>query len=171
MASGAGAARLARAAVGAAVPSDQPGLWVEADAVAEPAARQGRAREMAREYRGRRAGHRREARSPRIADVLPASTTPARWPTPRGWSPDLSIERKVELLEELDPEARLELVLAWVRETLAELEVADQIRSRVTDGMDKTQREFLLRQQLAGDPQGAGRRATTTTSSTSTAPS
>ncbi len=65
-----------------------------------------------------------------------------------GWWPDLSIERKVSLLETLDVEARLEAVVGWARETLAELEVADKIRSDVTDGMEEQQREFLLRRQL-----------------------
>ncbi|MBI4259986.1 MAG: endopeptidase La, partial [Actinobacteria bacterium] len=66
-----------------------------------------------------------------------------------GYSPDLSFEQKVEVLEALDVEERLEKVLAWARDTLAEVEVKDRIRSEVTEGMQKQQREFLLRQQLA----------------------
>ena len=46
------------------------------------------------------------------------------------------MEIKVAVLESLDVTARLEIVLAWVREALAELEVADRIRSEVADGMD-----------------------------------
>src|SRR4029079_9991046 len=42
-----------------------------------------------------------------------------------------------------------ELVLGWARETLADLTLKERIRSDVADGMEKTQREFLLRQQLA----------------------
>src|SRR5438874_895584 len=82
------------------------------------------------------------------ADALAGVDDPGALADTAGWSPDLSVERKVELLEELDPEARLEKALAWARETLAELDLSEQIRSRVTEGMDKTQREFLLRQQL-----------------------
>ena len=37
---------------------------------------------------------------------------------------------------------------AWSREHLAELDVAETIRKDVQEGMDKQQREFLLRQQL-----------------------
>src|SRR2546426_2763179 len=66
-----------------------------------------------------------------------------------GYSPDLSFEQKVEVLETVDVEARLELVLAWAREVLADLSLKDRIRSDVAEGMEKTQREFLLRQQLA----------------------
>jgi ATP-dependent Lon protease len=139
---------LSRAVVGRTVPSDQPGVWVEADPVAEPAAVSGRAKEMVREYRAVVRGIAEKLGNPRIADALSGVDDPGALADTAGWAPDLSVERKVELLEELDPEARLEKALAWVRETLAELDLSEQIRNRVTEGMDKTQREFLLRQQL-----------------------
>ncbi len=139
---------LSRAVVGRTVPSDEPGVWVEADPVAEPAAVSGRAKEMVREYRAVVRGIAEKLGNPRIADALAGVDDPGALADTAGWSPDMSVERKVELLEELDPEARLEKALAWVRETLAELDVSEQIRNRVTEGMDKTQREFLLRQQM-----------------------
>ncbi len=139
---------LSRAVVGRTVPSDQPGVWVEADPVSEPAAVSGRAKEMVREYRAVVRGIAEKLGNPRIADALAGVDDPGALADTAGWAPDLSVERKVELLEELDPEARLEKALAWVRETLAELDVSEQIRNRVTEGMDKTQREFLLRQQM-----------------------
>ena len=40
-------------------------------------------------------------------------------------------------------------MLAWGREALAELELKDRIRTDVAEGMERTQREYLLRQQLA----------------------
>ncbi len=140
---------LSRAVVGRTVPSDHPGLWVEADPVAEPAAVSGRAREMVREYRAVVRGIAEKLGNPRIADALAGVDDPGALADTAGWAPDLSVERKVELLEELDPEARLEKALRFVRETLAELDLSEQIRSRVTEGMDKTQREFLLRQQMS----------------------
>ena len=108
----------------------------------------GRAKEMVREYRAVVRGIAEKLGNPRIADALAGVDDPGALADTAGWAPDLSVERKVELLEELDPEARLEKALAWVRETLAELDVSEQIRNRVTEGMDKTQREFLLRQQM-----------------------
>jgi ATP-dependent Lon protease len=65
-----------------------------------------------------------------------------------GWWPDLSFDRKVELLETVDVVERVELVLKWVKDALAEAELTDRIRKDVTEGMEKTQREFLLRQQM-----------------------
>jgi ATP-dependent Lon protease len=140
---------LSRAVVGSPAQSDRTGVWVNAEPVAEPAAVSGRAREMAREYRAVVRGIAERLGSPRFADALQGVDDVGALADTAGWSPDLSVERKIELLETVDPEARLEKALDWAREVLAELDVSEQIRRRVTDDMDKTQREFLLRQQLA----------------------
>ncbi|MFI6481941.1 endopeptidase La [Nonomuraea sp. NPDC050663] len=66
-----------------------------------------------------------------------------------GYAPWLSTERKVELLETAEPGERLVKLVEWAREHLAELDVAETIRKDVQEGMEKQQREFLLRQQLA----------------------
>jgi ATP-dependent Lon protease len=65
-----------------------------------------------------------------------------------GYSPDLSLERKVEILETVDVEARLKKLIAWTREILADASLKDKIRNEVQEGMEKRQREFLLRQQM-----------------------
>ena len=53
------------------------------------------------------------------------------------------------MLAAVDVGERVELVLDWARDHLAELQVAESIRNDVTEGVDKQQREYLLRQQLA----------------------
>ena len=107
-----------------------------------------RTRELATEYRALVSEIATRLRAGRLSEALQGVTEPGALADTAGWWPDLSIERKVELLETLDVEARLEAVVGWARETLAELEVADKIRSEVTDGMEAQQREFLLRRQL-----------------------
>ena len=139
---------LARAHVGAVVPSEHPGLWVQAEPVHEPAAVSGRARELAREYRAVVRAIAAALGRPRLADAVAGVDDPSTLADTAGWSPELSTERKVELLEELDPEARLAKALEWAREVLSEFELTEQIRSKVSEGMDKQQREFVLRQQL-----------------------
>jgi ATP-dependent Lon protease len=62
---------------------------------------------------------------------------------------DLAEERKREVLAAVDVADRVQLVSTWAREHLAELQVAETIRNDVSEGVDKQQREFLLRQQLA----------------------
>jgi len=65
-----------------------------------------------------------------------------------GYSPDLDLGQKVQVLETLDVEERLRLVLGWARDTLADLTLRERIKTDVEEGMEKTQREFLLRRQL-----------------------
>src|SRR6266566_2348566 len=91
-----------------------------------------------------------ESRAARqIADTLRGVEDPGQLADSAVYSPDLSFERKVELLETVDVEERLSKALAWARDTLAEQEIKDRIRKDVSEGMEKSQREFLLRQQLA----------------------
>jgi ATP-dependent Lon protease len=139
---------LQRARIGAGVPGLGRALLVEIDPIddVEPT---DRARELAREYAAvvEAVLDHRGARG--IAEALKGLDDPGQVADMAGYSPDLTLERKVEVLETVDVEARLEKVLAWAKETLAELSLKERIRSEVSDGMEKQQREFLLRQQLA----------------------
>jgi len=65
-----------------------------------------------------------------------------------GYSPDLTYEQKVRLLETLDVRERLELAVELQRERLAELQVRSRIRDDVQSGAEKQQREYFLRKQL-----------------------
>ncbi len=140
---------IGRAVVGSVVPSDHPGLWVEADTVHEHSTDSGRTRELVREYRAVVRAIAERLGTRRAADALLGVDDPGALADTAGWWPDLSVERKVELLEELDGVLRLERALAWARDALAELELTEQVRSRVNEDLDKTQREFMLRRQLA----------------------
>ena len=87
-------------------------------------------------------------RGARLQDALAGVSEPGALADTAGWWPDLTLERKVELLETIDVEERLSLAVAWARDALAELELTEKIRTEVSDGMEKQQREFLLRRQL-----------------------
>ncbi|MDQ1385694.1 MAG: ATP-dependent Lon protease, partial [Actinomycetota bacterium] len=108
-----------------------------------------RARELAREYRAVVESILEHRGARRIADVLAGVEDPGQLADTAAYSPDYTMDQRVELLETVDVEARLELVLGWMRETLADLELKDKIRTNVTDGLDKQQRELLLRRQLS----------------------
>ncbi len=137
-----------RALVGSGVIGSGDALWVQTEVVDEPAPTP-RTEELAREYRAAAGVLLERLGGRRMAAMLRDVDSPGALADSAGWWPDLAIERKVELLETVDVDERLERVTAWVKEALAESEVADRIRSEVADGMEKTQREFLLRQQLA----------------------
>jgi ATP-dependent Lon protease len=137
-----------RAAVGAATAATGPALWVSVEPIDEPPAT-AKAQELASDLRAvldaiaevRGAGRWREA--------LRAVTEPGALADTAGYWPELSMERKVELLETPELEPRVALVLGWARSSLAELQLAERIRTDVSEGMEKTQRDYLLRQQLA----------------------
>jgi ATP-dependent Lon protease len=64
------------------------------------------------------------------------------------YSPDISFEQKVELLQAIDVVERLELALRLQRERLAELQVRRRIREDVESGAQKQQRDYILRRQM-----------------------
>jgi ATP-dependent Lon protease len=138
-----------RAVIGAGVPGSGPALRVQAQLVDESGPGSERAGELAREYRAVVENILEHRGARQVAESLRGITEPAAMADTAGYSPDLSFERKIDVLETLDVEQRLEKVLAWARETLADLSLKERIRSDVAEGMEKTQREFLLRQQLA----------------------
>ena len=139
---------LHRARIGVGVPGLGRALVVEAEPVddGEPTER---TLQLAREYMAviEAVLDHRGARG--IAAALRELDDPGQIADTAGYSPDLGIEQKVQVLETVDVEARLEKVLGWAKETLADLALKERIRSEVSDGMEKQQREFLLRQQLA----------------------
>ena len=109
-----------------------------------------RAQELAREYRG--AGRARSCRSAapgRSSTSCSSITDPSALADSAGYASYLTLEQRTELLETVDPEQRLERLTGWARDALAELDVAETIQNDVREGMEKQQREFLLRQQLA----------------------
>ena len=64
------------------------------------------------------------------------------------WS-GADLELRSNVLYAVDVDERLQIVGDWARGHLAELQVTAQIRADVTEGVDKQQRDYLLRQQLA----------------------
>jgi ATP-dependent Lon protease len=140
---------LHRSVIGAGVASTGDALWVSLERAEETGADTERAAELAREYRVVVESILEQRGARRFAELLHGVTEPGAVADTAGYWPDLSIERKVELLETLDVELRLEKAVRWVRDMLGELELKERIRSDVADGMEKTQREFLLRQQMA----------------------
>jgi ATP-dependent Lon protease len=65
-----------------------------------------------------------------------------------GYAPDLSFAQKVQLLETVDVAERLELALSLQRERLSTMQIRQRIREDVNAGMEKQQREYLLRKQM-----------------------
>src|SRR2546426_2160492 len=123
-------------------------LWVKADPINEPEPPSERAQELAREYRAMLENLVESRGVPQVVEFLRAARTPGPLADLAGYSPDLSTEQKLEILEMTDLEERLGTVIGWTKAILADASLKEKIRSDVAEGMEKTQREFLLRQQL-----------------------
>ncbi|HYO40698.1 MAG TPA: endopeptidase La [Nocardioidaceae bacterium] len=148
---GGGAAAVVRAErrgrIGSGVPGPGSALWVEVELVDEPVT--DRARGLAEDYKHLVVAVLQRREAWQVIDTVHQLSDPSAIADAAGYAPYLSAERKRELLETPDVERRLEAVIGWTREHLAEVEVADRIGEEVREGMEKSQREFLLRQQLA----------------------
>jgi ATP-dependent Lon protease len=64
------------------------------------------------------------------------------------YSPDMSTEQRQEMLETIDVVERLKLVSAFLARQIEILELKGKIQSEVRSEMDKTQREYILREQM-----------------------
>ena len=90
-------------------------------------------------------------------------TDPSALADMAGYASYLTGVQKRQLLETENVAERLQALIEWTGEHLAEVEVNDKIADDVRDGMEKQQKEFLLRQQLAairkelgeGEPDGS----------------
>jgi ATP-dependent Lon protease len=137
-----------RARVGLGVPGTGEATWVQIESADDENSDTPRARELAREYRATVEGIVEARGVSGVAEFLRGINDPGAMADTSGYSPDLEFEQKIEVLETLDVEKRLDLVLGWARDTLAEASLKDKIRSDVAEGMQRNQREFLLRQQM-----------------------
>jgi len=126
-------------------------LWVELAAASEPVAGSAAGedlRELARTYKAVVTTILQQRDAWQLVDSMQAISDPSLLSDTAGYAPYLSNAQKLQLLESFDVGERLRLASGWAREHLADLDVAETIRKDVQEGMDKQQREFLLRQQL-----------------------
>src|SRR5215210_2046124 len=142
-------AGLHRAEIGAATSDASGDLRVEVTEREDEHPVDGRTRELEREYRAV-VEEILELRGDdgRVAAFVRSIVDPGALADTSGYSPDLSYEQKVQLLEAVDVTERLELALRFQRERLAELQVRKRIREDVESGAEKQQREYFLRKQM-----------------------
>ncbi len=141
---------LHRGVAGAAHTLPDGRLFVEVEERPDPSGvADGRTRELEREYRAV-VEELLELRGDdgRIQAFLRSITEPGALADTSGYSPDLSYEQRVELLQKLDVAERLQFALSLQRERLAEMQVRKRIRDDVESGAEKQQREYFLRKQM-----------------------
>jgi ATP-dependent Lon protease len=140
---------VARASIGTGTTGPGAALWVEATEIAPPETYDDEVHSLGREYKGLVTSILHQRGASQLVDSITRISDPALLADTAGYAPYLTTDQKLALLQAVDVRERLELVITLAREHLAELDVAETIRKDVQEGMDKQQREFLLRQQLS----------------------
>ncbi|MEU2332819.1 endopeptidase La [Streptomyces sp. NPDC013172] len=139
-----------RVRIGAGTTGPGAALWVEGTRVDEnvPDPVPGHVTELVKEYKALATAWLRKRGAWQVVDRVQAIDDVSALADNSGYSPFLTTEQKIELLETVDAVARLKLATQQLRDHLAEQDVAETIAKDVQEGVDKQQREFLLRRQL-----------------------
>ncbi|WP_236239981.1 endopeptidase La [Streptomyces sp. CC228A] len=141
---------LRRVRIGAGTTGPGAALWVEGTALDEavPDPLPGAVTELVTEYKALATSWLRKRGAWQVVDRVQQIDGVGALADNAGYSPFLTLEQKVALLEAVDPVERLRLATQQLRDHLAEQDVAESIAKDVQEGVDKQQREFLLRRQL-----------------------
>ncbi|MEU6240105.1 endopeptidase La [Streptomyces sp. NPDC047024] len=139
-----------RVRIGAGTTGPGAALWVEGAQVEEtlPDPLPGQVTELVKEYKALASTWLKKRGAWQVVDRVQAIDGVSALADNSGYSPFLTAEQKIQLLETTDPVARLKLATQQLRDHLAEQDVAETIAKDVQEGVDKQQREFLLRRQL-----------------------
>ncbi|MFE0422812.1 endopeptidase La [Streptomyces sp. NPDC058953] len=139
-----------RVRIGAGTTGPGAALWVEGTRVDEtlPDPLPGQVLEQAKEYKALVTDWLKKRGAWQVVDRVQQIDDISQLADNAGYSPFLTVAQKIELLDTADPVARLRLATEQLREHLAEQDVAESIAKDVQEGVDKQQREFLLRRQL-----------------------
>ncbi|MEV6764560.1 endopeptidase La [Streptomyces sp. NPDC051105] len=139
-----------RVRIGAGTTGPGAALWVEGTRIEEnvPEPVPGHVTELVKEYKALATAWLRKRAAWQVVDRVQAIDDVSALADNSGYSPFLTTEQKIEVLETADPVARLKLATQQLRDHLAEQDVAEAIAKDVQEGVDKQQREFLLRRQL-----------------------
>ena len=128
-----------------------------------------RAEDLGRELRAVLSVLAERRRSRRLPELLRTTTEAGALADGFGAWSDMPTERKVELLETVDIEARVERALELARDALAEHEVTEKIRQAGRRGHGEAAARVPAAPAAAGHPQGARRGPRTATRSRSCA--
>src|SRR5665213_3433534 len=143
---------LHRARIGSGQSDIGGALWVQVEPLPDGDPTDS-ARELAREYRALIESLLESRGASRVIEAVRSVRHPGQLADLSGYSPDLTVEQRLTVLETLDIEDRLTQLIAWTEDN---------------EGMEKTQRDYLLRQQMeaikkqlgeGGDNLAAGYRA------------
>ncbi len=142
-------AGIARARVGAGSTDGSGALWVEAEEYPEVDIIDDELDALAAEFRAVVTEVMDHRGIGAVAERILGMENPSQLADLVVYSPDLDLAQKVQVLETFDIRARLGLVTDLMRNVLADLELRRKVRDEAAEKIDQSQREYILRQQLA----------------------
>ncbi|MET9627823.1 endopeptidase La [Lentzea sp. NPDC006480] len=137
-----------RVRIGTGTTGPGAALWVNAT-IADESPITERTRELAREYRALVTNILQTRGAWQMVDSVQQISDPSALADLAGYASYLDEKQKIWLLETSDVTTRLEKLVEWGQAHLTELDVNETIAKDVKEGVEKQQREFLLRQQMA----------------------
>ncbi|MEZ5245807.1 MAG: endopeptidase La [Acidimicrobiales bacterium] len=139
---------VARVRVGRGSLDGTGALLVDATTI-DPGARSAQTDELASRYRAAATRLLRAVGGARMARLLHDVDDPGALADTIAWWPELDDDQRVQLLETVATDDRLRLAIEWAEAAAGEAEVAGDIQRQVSDDLDASQREAILRRQLA----------------------
>ena len=136
-----------RARIGALHHTERAATYADAEIVVDPRPTP-RVEALGRELRGVLGVIAELRRSRRLPELLRTTSHPGALADGVATWAEFDDDSRAAILNAVDVGERVQLVLDWARNHVAELQVAESIRNDVTEGVDRQQREYLLRQQL-----------------------
>ncbi|ANZ42938.1 endopeptidase La [Lentzea guizhouensis] len=137
-----------RVRIGTGTTGPGAALWVNAT-VADESPITDRTRELAKTYRALVTNILQTRGAWQMVDSVQQISDPSALADLAGYASYLDEKQKIWLLETSDVTERLEKLVEWGQAHLTELDVNETIAKDVKEGVEKQQREFLLRQQMA----------------------
>lgn len=137
-----------RVRIGTGTTGPGAALWVNAT-VADDSPITDRTRELAKQYRALVTNILQTRGAWQMVDSVQQISDPSALADLAGYASYLDDQQKIWLLETSDVTTRLEKLVEWGQAHLTELDVNETIAKDVKEGVEKQQREFLLRQQMA----------------------
>ncbi len=139
---------ISRARVGAGRTGDDGALWVDTEELPDLDFTDESLDELVAEYRAIVSEVLELKGMGPVAERILGIEHPGQLADLAVYSPDLSLEQKIQLLETPDVHERLGTLIGWMNDVLGELSLRRKVREDAQERMEKSQRDYVLRQQL-----------------------
>ena len=83
-----------------------------------------------------------------VSNFIRTIRNPGHMADNAGYAPELTTEQRLKILDTFDLKERLEVVRDFFRERVAYAQIQSEIREKAKEGVEQSQREYFLREQM-----------------------